>query len=279
MEKNRPLTSPVYTDKAETGETPDAGITPATETEKLNQEPETTTPPETQGQEPEPDTAEQQSAKAFKTWEDAEKSYAELRREYSRSQNEKAEMERRIRQIEETQRAEKQWADTSAKLREITAAEYKKAVQAVNQLDPDAEDYTEKYAQIQADRDFAIRNAERSLVRQEPERPSAPSPEPDVSVVRNELQAMLKEAQLEADDPIVQGYLHTQSATDSKGRILTPQQQMAEVIRKTKDYQTKLAGKTRQAVSNPLHRTGPGKPETKTPEQAQNVPLGSYWKH
>ena len=112
----------------------------------------------------------------------------------------------------------------------------------------------------------------------EPEEERLPDTSAEIAALRARLDGMLSAEKLSADDPLVLGYMQTQSAFSPTGQPLTPEQQMAEVIRKTKEYNTALLARTRQSARQPMGRSGAGKPETERKAEQGNRPLGSvYW--
>lgn len=204
------------------------------------------------------------TAPRFKTHEAAEDGYRHLQSTHGKvvEKNRRLEAELAAFKAKEAEAAQAA-AEAQARdaLKTFAAAENRKALDAIAELDPDADDHANRVADIWAECNTAIMT--RQGVLPQPATPPAPAgPAPaeagsDSLVDSNAaIAAALAEAGLPADDPVFFGYAVHAPKTGEDGRQLSFDEQLAATITKTQAYHAEVRTRHRVASTQPMGRAG-----------------------
>lgn len=200
--------------------------------EKEHKQPESTEKEETPLK---PDKSEQDYR--FKTREDAEKGYKEIQREKTRLEGElktqREEMESlKTAEAKKTQTLEFE-KDTRAFAKEKNLAALKK----IDALDPDAEDYQDQVAEIQADTYRDISRYERDKLDKGQTGKTQTPTETDIQSAKTRVREVAEENSIDPDDEYFSMVCKTAPIEDEAGKPMDFEEQIIWAINKTKNYQ------------------------------------------
>lgn len=220
----------------------------------------------------------------FKSLEEAEKGYKNLQAEFTRTTQ-------RLKEFEGKENAQKQAEEEAAATQAVATAFEEFAVSRrvqlldeIGALDPDAADYTQQVAKLQAKADKDIYLAGRQYAvkppaASPPANPDAPKVTPEQ--VQDYVRSYIAQPKIgiKADDSYFWLVCASAPATDAKGNKLTLDQQITWAVQQTKSYHSRFtppaapanAINNAQNLEQPLGRTGnqappaPGTTQRKEP--------------
>lgn len=205
----------------------------------------------------------------FKSHEEAEKGYKNLQGKLTRIEQklaaiEKGEQTRSQKEAEE--RKARTQAEAETKLNDFAIKRNREMLDEIDGLDPDAPDYRDQAAKLQAKAWMDIRQFERSMQTEAPPEENSPTspaeggepPPPDFEA-KSAVEQALKAAKIKPDDPVFAHYARHVPTQDPDGRPLTLDEQVQKAITWTNNYRASQKKQYRQQIEQPLDRANAGR--------------------
>ncbi len=211
----------------------------------------------------------------FKSHDEAERGYREAQSKMTKDSAElariKAAYEKLIKEKQARDETERRQKEKEA-FQQHVMERRREIYNQIDELDPEADDYTERRAALEAQFEAEARYWEPP-----PEEASDSAPEPPPEITSRDRERLWKLVEdtaraegLSVDDPVFLHYQANAPTVDESGRELSFDEQLSRVIEQTKTYHADQAAKTRAAAESPINR---GTHREKQPPKEGGVPL------
>ena len=184
----------------------------------------------------------------FKTHEDAETGYKEIQREKTRLEAELKSQGEEMTSLKDAEAKKAQDMKFEKDARAFAKDCNLEALKKIDALDPDAADYQDQVAEIQADTYRDISRYERDKITEEPKKKpggddTKPTHDDDaLQTAKTHIRDVAKEHKIDPDDEYFAMVCNTAPTKDEKGTPMDFDAQIMWAINKTENYRTSVPG-------------------------------------
>jgi len=224
---------------------------------------------------------EKKPEKRFESHEKAEEGYRNLQGEKTKADAEIKKLRDQIEQSEEEEKRKVDAEKVEGDIEEFAIETHEKALTAIDELDPDADEYKKEVATIWSKKDRDIRRFEREHA---VEMPSVATPsagaeketpeEKELQEARDHVKEVAKEAGLDPEDEFFKVKCSEAPKKDDQGKPMKFDEQLTWAINETKKYHSQIKApaadeksKKKQEEELAMGRAGAGKVEEKKEEE------------
>lgn len=173
--------------------------------------------------------------KRFKTHDDAEEGYRNLQSKSTRLEEENKALKQRLTSQQEAEAIKKSREEEGKKFREFAKGRTKKTLQAIDELEPEEDDYQDKVADIWADHNTELRQFDLEH-RQEASSPASPRQEPAADDGWAYVTGKAKEAEVDPNDDYFLTVCQRAPKTTEDGKPIPLDDQIGWAIKEYKTY-------------------------------------------